>query len=369
MNKILIVFGTRPELIKLAPIIGEFAKRELRDKLYIVNTNQHQSFLEQDIVDFNIEVDHKFNMIRSDYGLTELNGLLLIEFSELKTKLQNLDITLELIIGQGDTCTTFATAQFAFYEKIPFAHIESGLRTQDFDEPFPEEYYRKTIATLAALHFAPTLLAKTNLINEGIKSNTILVTGNTAIDNLRQFYSNREEKVVTKNLILITIHRRENIQNKLETIRNRIIQFVKANPEMLFIWLDNPGYKMDASIFENLTNLKMIAPISYFEMLELYQKTKLIITDSGGIQEEAAYLGLPTLLFRTKTERIEGIQEGISKYIDDLEIDLKTEIELLSKKQPTTFNPIYGNGYASEQIVDCILNNCKLTQYETSIQH
>lgn len=358
MRKILIVFGTRPELIKLAPIINEFRMRNQRERLYIINTNQHKDFMQKDLDYFQIDVDHQFKLNRNDDSLSLLNGLLLLEFNELKSKLKDLNITIDTIIGQGDTCTSFSAAQYAFYEKIPFIHIEAGLRTDDFSQPFPEEYFRKTISTIAAMHFAPTINAEKKLINEGISPNSIVVTGNTVIDNIRQFKNITEFKNINisdNELILITIHRRENIKNNLQSITNRIIHYVKNNPAKSFIWIDNPGYKIEFNVSVQLTNLKIIQPVSFFEMIEFYKRAQLIITDSGGIQEEAAYLGIPTLLFRTKTERIEGINSGISKYFEDSDNDLDSVIKMLNNNRQTAFNVIYGDGYASKRIVDCLL--------------
>jgi UDP-N-acetylglucosamine 2-epimerase (non-hydrolysing) len=353
MRKILIVFGTRPELIKLAPIINEFRIRNQRERLYVINTNQHKDFIQQDLDCFKIDVDHQFKLNRKDDSLSLLNGLLLLEFNELKSKLKNLNITIDAIIGQGDTCTSFVAANYAFYEKIPFFHIEAGLRTDDFSQPFPEEYFRKTISTIAAMHFAPTTNAEKKLIEEGIDQNSIVVTGNTVIDNLRQYKNITDFKNINikePKLILITIHRRENIKNNLQSITNRIIHYVKSNPDKSFVWIDNPGYKIE--LHTQLTNLKIIKPISFLEMVEFYKRTKLIITDSGGIQEEAAYLGIPTLLFRTKTERPEGIVSGLSKYFEESDINLDEIIERLNANIHEKFNNIYGDGYAAKRILD-----------------
>jgi len=360
MNKILIAFGTRPELIKLAPVINEFRIRNQRDRLFIINTNQHREFIHHELEHFQIEVDYEFTLDRKVDSLALLNGLLLLEFNKLASKLKVLKIIVDAIIAQGDTCSTFSTAQFAFYEKIPFYHVEAGLRTNDFNQPFPEEYFRKSISTIAAMHFTPTRFAKSNLISEGIHENLILITGNTAIDNLKQFKNIEEFRVhndTDNKLVIITIHRRENIKNNLEFIIDRIIEYVKKNPNKKFVWIDNPGYKIEPEIKIQLSNLKVIQPVPFAEMIELYKKTQLIITDSGGIQEETAYLGIPTLLFRIKSERIEAINSGISKYFEDSDTDLETVIKSLSKNRLPGFNPIYGDGNASKKIVDYIVEN------------
>lgn len=364
MNKILIVFGTRPELIKLAPIINEFQCRNQRDRIFIVNTGQHGIVMKKDIADFDIDIDYEFTLNRNDDSLSHLNGLLLLEFYKLNATLRSMNITIKAIIGQGDTCTTFSSAQFAFYEHIPFLHVEAGLRTYDFQEPFPEEYYRKTISTLSHIHFAPTVKAKENLISEGISPNRIFLIGNTVIDNLRiHFQDHSFQHPIQEGIVLITIHRRENIKDTIHTIIERILTYCRDTPKKSFVWIDNPGYKIQPLIHTQLPNLHLIPPVSFQEMMNLYKKTSLIITDSGGIQEEAAYLGIPTVLFRTKTERVEGICKGIAKYIDDCNDPLHVLISELNKNKPCGFNPIYGDGFASQRIVDLLQDSHDLKRY------
>lgn len=354
MNKIVIAFGTRPELIKLAPIINEFQSRNQRERIFIVNTAQHKGIIQEDITNFNIDVDYQFTLHRTDDSLTHLNSLLLLEFYKLKLELTRLQLHICAVMGQGDTCTTFSAAQFSFYEYIPFIHIEAGLRTYDFHEPFPEEYYRKTITSISYLHFAPTRIARENLITEGIPSNRILFIGNTAIDNLRIYFQNTPvaEEHSKAGIILITIHRRENIKEALPAIIERIMSYCKHYPDKSFVWIDNPGYKIEPFIHSILKNFRIIKPVSFLEMMNIYTETDLIITDSGGIQEEAAYLGIPTLLFRTKTERIEGINSGISKYIEEGDSDLDLIIQTLTNNCTKESAILYGDGYASKRIVD-----------------
>lgn len=357
MNKILIVFGTRPELIKLAPIIHEFQSRNLRDRIFIIHTAQHRLVMQQDIIDFHIQVDYEFNFSRNDDSLSHLNGLLLLEFHKLNSELQKRNIHVQAILGQGDTCTTFSAAQFAFYEHIPFLHVEAGLRTYDVYEPFPEEYYRRSISLFSHLHFAPTSKAKDNLLSEGTPADRILLIGNTIIDNLRVHFQNHEfHHPLQDGIVLITIHRRENIKDTIQLIIERILMYCKSNPKKTFVWIDNPGYKVQPLIHTSLPNLHLIPPVSFQEMMNLYKKTSLIITDSGGIQEEAAYLGIPALIYRTKTERIEGICKGIAKYMDEAGPDLDLLTSELNRNKPPGFNPIYGDGYASKRIVDFLLN-------------
>jgi UDP-N-acetylglucosamine 2-epimerase (non-hydrolysing) len=360
MNKFIIIFGTRPELIKLAPIIHEFKNRNLRNRLYIVNSNQHPELVKKDFDYFRIDVDHEFRLKRDCDNLTKLNGLLMMEFHALKLKLHRSGIQIRSLIAQGDTATTYCSAMFSYYEKIPFFHVEAGLRTNDFNQPFPEEYYRKTISSLATTHFAPTLTAQQNLITECISRDSIIVTGNTVIDNLKKHISDNDitwDRPTRDGLVLITIHRRENRMYNIASICSRIIYFCENHPQKNFLWLTHPGFTIKQYIDKHPDNLTIANPVSFLEMLNLYQRTNLIITDSGGIQEEASYLGIPTLLFRTKTERIEGINSGISKYLKDEDNDLDLVMDALNMKRQRSFNTIYGDGKASKRIVDYLVKD------------
>jgi UDP-N-acetylglucosamine 2-epimerase len=231
--------------------------------------------------------------------------------------------------------------------------VEAGLRTDDLQNPFPEEYFRKTISQTASVHLTPTATATERLIAEGVDPETIIESGNTVIDNLRQFYTEESnDESAPKNLILVTIHRRENIHGNLKNIISRIGKFAKESPEIKFEWLDNPGYKIAPDLKEAPANLRVIPPLSFKEMLEVYKKTKLIITDSGGIQEEAAFLGIPVLICREKTERPEGVAMGISKYMDSSDEMLEDILSEMTKKIQPGFNNIYGDGFAAQRIAD-----------------
>ncbi|HXC05910.1 MAG TPA: UDP-N-acetylglucosamine 2-epimerase, partial [Bacteroidia bacterium] len=266
MNKILVVFGTRPELIKLAPVIHEFRNRGQRNKLYIVNSNQHKDLHQEDLDYFKMDTDYRFELSRTSDSLSLLNGLLLLEFTKLKSTLDTQNIHLEAVIAQGDTCTTFSAAQFAFYKGIPFIHIEAGLRTADFQHPFPEEFFRKTISSIASLHFAPTPGAAQNLEEEGISSDSIHITGNTVIDNLRIYSETNNftsDSTTERPLILITIHRRENIKANMPAIIDQIGVFCQEHPEKNFVWIDNPGYKISSRVRIQAKNFRIISPVSY----------------------------------------------------------------------------------------------------------
>jgi UDP-N-acetylglucosamine 2-epimerase (non-hydrolysing) len=356
MNKLLIVFGTRPELIKLLPVIHEFTKRGLRKHLYIVNANQHKELLQKELAYFQLKVDYTFQLNRENDHLTLLNGLLLLEFEKLQQKFTKKKIHILAAIAQGDTCTTFSTAQFCFYEKIPFVHVEAGLRTGDFENPFPEEFYRKTIASIADVHFAPTAIAKKNLLMEGISSTCVFQTGNTVIDHLKKYIPQKENQALSlaeKKIVLITIHRRENRDAKLDSIMKSIISLAKKNSQKTFVWIKHPSMPISTALTIPY-NMKFIAPVSYVEMCGWYQKTAMIITDSGGIQEEATFLGIPTLICRLKTERVEGIELGTAQYLTNKNISIDSIINEYGKKSNTKSQQIYGDGNASKKIVDMV---------------
>lgn len=355
MKKFLICFGTRPELIKLAPVINEFKHRKKRDLLYIVNANQHKDLLKSEIDFFGIDIDYQFHFTRDCSDLSKLNGSLLIEFFKLKQNLLQYNIEIVLVIVQGDTATTFSASLFAFHEKIKLIHIEAGLRTNDINNPFPEEFYRKTISSIAAVNFSPTKESRKNLITEGVSPNSIIITGNTVIDNLIK-YENKD-KNLNKNLVIITIHRRENLENNFNIILKQILRLCEINKNLSFLWITHPNNSVENLLNKTLENLKIIKSVTYSEMLNLYNSTVLVITDSGGIQEEASYFNIPVLVFRKKTERIESIKCGISKYLNDENIDLNTLINEKKWNLSNKHKTIYGKGNASKIIVDYLLNN------------
>lgn len=349
MDKLIIVFGTRPELIKLAPVIDEFQTQGLRESIFVVNTCQHKDLLFKDLSYFDIDPDCNFSLRRNSNSLSELDGLLMTEFNNLNQYFLENNISPKAIIAQGDTATTYTSALYSFYEKIPFFHIEAGLRTNDFNNPFPEEFYRKTISTIAALNFVPTVTAQQNLILEGIPGEKIVLTGNTVIDNLRIRIKDRNPLWCSNKsgIVLITIHRRENRSDRFDLIYRKINQLCRTNPERQFIWITHPGVNYNYLNGGRPENLEIIPPVSYAEMIEIYHKTALIITDSGGIQEEAGYLGIPSLVFRKITERVEGINSGVSNYLNGQAV----EVDSLVNNATTSFNTLYGDGFASRHIV------------------
>lgn len=351
MHKLILAFGTRPELIKLAPLIKVFETRGERSRLFLVNTGQHRE-LEAIARDFGIETDYCFQLERQNDSLSLLNGLLLLEFDKLRKYFNENNIRPHALIAQGDTCSTVASAQFALYERIPFIHIEAGLRTGDFEEPFPEEYLRKVISMNASLHFAPTVLAANNLIAENIPADRIFVTGNTVIDNLVETAENEQDlsTIAREELVLVTIHRRENIYHRMDFIVQTILGYCTAHPEKQFLWIDNPGYKIASRIPALPVNLSIHETVNFAEMLQYYKKAQLIITDSGGIQEEACYMGVPVLVMRKKTERTESIDAGLAKYFEVSDTDLNQVIACLNTNNGPHAKNLYGDGTAAQKI-------------------
>lgn len=353
MSKILLSFGTRPELIKIAPVIREFKGRSARNKLILVHTGQHDELTRQDIQAFRIQPDYYLELARKGKNLSNLLGSLLIKFDELVDKLLQEEVKIGCIVAQGDTASTYCSALQAFHCGIPFYHIEAGMRTYDLGHPFPEEFYRSSISSIAEFHFTPTETEYHNLVNEGISADKILITGNTVIDNLRHYLD--DKSIQRKNKALITLHRRETSELiKLEYI-NYFKELAIKNQDWKFVWITHPGTKLDQESFELIENFRFTAPVPYFDMLHLFSEVSCIFTDSGGIQEEAGYLGIPCILVRKKTERVQSLSSGISKILDLTELDMSKQLEKFDSKKLWFKNNLYGDGKSGEAIVNKIL--------------
>jgi UDP-N-acetylglucosamine 2-epimerase (non-hydrolysing) len=370
MNKIVLVFGTRPELIKLAPIIEQFKKSGRRDQLCIVHTHQHEELLLQDLIDFDIHPDHHLKISRSCSKLSVLNAAIM---DGLHAFIQNCSFNISAMVAQGDTCTTYCAGIFAHYNQIPFVHVEAGLRTGDMANPFPEEFYRKSLTMITDLHFAPTSNAKQNLMNEGVFEGNILVTGNTIIDHLRSNNLARNRMAMFgnelfRNTVLITTHRRESREKVSQQFLDSICHLAVQYPHKDFIWLGHPGTSINKVPLVIPKNLQFSKAISYSHMLKLYEQTALILTDSGGIQEEATYLGIPMIILRSKTERTEALKQGRTAfYTTDIE-ELSQRFSLLLNEPITPGNTAFGNGSASYQILEAITKRyLTVPQYLRSI--
>lgn len=361
MKKVLVVFGTRPEAIKMCPLVKELKKRTgLSVKVCV--TGQHRQMLDQVLTAFNVEPDYDLSVMRQNQSLFDVTITILDRMKSI-LEVDKPDI----ILVHGDTSTTFITSLAAFYLQIPVGHVEAGLRTYNLDSPFPEEFNRQAVGIVAKLHFAPTELAKTNLLNEGKRSESIFVTGNTAIDALKttvkRSYSHEYLDWVGDNrLILITAHRRENLGTPMENMFKAIRRVISENPDVKAIYPIhmNPRVREIArSILGDIDRLKIIEPLEVVDFHNFMAKSYLIITDSGGIQEEAPSLGKPVIVMRDTTERPEGVKAGTLKLVGTSEDRIYNVVsKLLNDKDEynrmNNKNNPYGDGFASERIADIV---------------
>ncbi|MBU1290665.1 MAG: UDP-N-acetylglucosamine 2-epimerase (non-hydrolyzing) [bacterium] len=374
MNKIKIamIFGTRPETIKIFPIISQIKKYPHLIDYKIIVSGQHREMLDQMLKIFQINPDYDLNIMEKGQSLSDItnNSLLGIEKILKKEKPS-------MVLVQGDTTTTFAGALAAFYQKIRIGHVEAGLRTHNKYYPFPEEVNRHITSILADLNFAPTRQSCENLLSEGVKREDIFISGNTVIDSLflmiKENYIFREpllkdKKILEKKIILVTMHRRENWGEPLrETCRaiNKIMN-EHSNASVIFPLHKNPEISRNVKeILQNRKNILLLDALDYDDMINLMSKSYIILTDSGGIQEEAPSLGKPVLVLRNETERPEAVKAGVVKLIGTDEERICSEVDsLLNSREKymemsKSINP-YGDGRASERIVKKILYNFNL---------
>ena len=364
MKKIMFVFGTRPEAIKLAPVIIE-AKKRKQIKTIVCVTAQHRQMLDQVLKIFNIQPDYDLNIMKDGQTLSQITTKVLEGIEKILTKEK-----IDMILVHGDTTTTFSAALAAFYNKVPIAHIEAGLRTNQKYSPYPEELNRQMVSNLADLNFAPTTLAKDNLINENKKEETIFITGNTVIDALKttikQDYSNEilDKIPKGKKIILLTTHRRENIGEPMQNIFSAVSKIAEEYKDVYIIYPmhKNPVVRnLAKEKLEGKENVKLIEPLDVIDFHNFMNKSYLILTDSGGIQEEAPSMGKPVLVLRNTTERPEGIKAGTLKLVgtSEEEIIKQTKLLLDSKeeydKMSKASNP-YGDGKASIRIMNKVEN-------------
>ncbi len=369
MKKILFVIGTRPEIIKTAPVILE-ARRRRRFRVKVCFTGQHQSMVDQMLRDFRIPVDFDLKVMKKNQTLT---GLAARTITRLQGVLE--DVEPEMVLVQGDTTTAAMAALAAFYNRIAVGHIEAGLRTGDRFRPYPEEANRCLISTLADLHFAPTPEAKSHLLAEGKDPGSVFVTGNTVIDALqyvwnlnRAFINPRLRRIeADRKVILITIHRRESFGIPLRNICRAMADIARRHPEALLVYPVHMNPNVKKPVLEELSdiaNVWLVDPLHYRDLVKLMQRSHFILTDSGGIQEEAPSCNKPVLVLREKTERPEGVKLGVAKLVGADRKRIISTAELLleshdfySKMQLGRKKNPYGDGAASKRIMD------KITRY------
>jgi UDP-N-acetylglucosamine 2-epimerase (non-hydrolysing) len=314
MQKIFTVIGTRPEAIKMAPVILALKKEAWAD-VRVVATAQHRDMLDQVVNLFGIEPDFDLNVMQPNQALATLTSRIMLD---LETILSSEKPAAVLI--QGDTTTVMATALACFYHRIPVGHVEAGLRTWDMNNPFPEEANRVITGKLASWHFSPTEAARQNLLKEGVHESRIFVTGNTVIDALLMTAAKNQEIPFeldnNKRLVLITAHRRENFGAPFRNICRALQTLAKQNPDTCFLYPvhPNPNIRNTAHEFlRNLENFVLCEPLDYSTFIAVMKRAYLILTDSGGVQEEAPALGKPVLVLRDETERPEAISQGVVK--------------------------------------------------------
>ncbi len=361
MLKIIAVFGTRPEAIKMCPLINELKSRGTFDVRVCV-TGQHREMLYQVLRIFNIIPDYDLDIMKNGQDLFYITSSILSNIKQVLEKEKP-----DLVMIHGDTTTTVAAALASFYLQIPIAHIEAGLRTYNISEPFPEEANRQIVSILAQYNFAPTEQAKQNLLNEGKKYDNIFITGNTGIDALattisKNYHSNELEWAKGNRLILVTTHRRENLGEPMRKIFRAIRQIVDEYKDVRILFpihLNPEIRKIADEILGRNSQIHLVAPLEIMDFHNIMKRSYFILTDSGGIQEEAAALKKPVLVTRNITERLEGVVSGNLKLVGtDEKVIYNNMKKLLDNEKEydemcNGINP-YGDGYASKKIADIL---------------
>lgn len=364
MKKVMLVFGTRPEAIKMSPLVKELKKRKTIETIVCV-TGQHRQMLDQVLEAFDIVPDYDLSIMKDKQTLFDVTVNILENIKQVLEKVKP-----DVVLVHGDTSTTFVTALACFYLQIPVGHVEAGLRTYNIYSPYPEEFNRQAVSIISQYNFAPTELSKENLLNEGKKAETIYVTGNTAIDALkttvRAEYTHPElEWAKNSRLILITAHRRENLGEPMRNMFRAIRRVMDEHPDVKAIYPIhmNPIVRKTANeILGGDERIHIIEPLDVLDFHNFQARSYLILTDSGGIQEEAPSLGKPVLVMRDTTERPEGIQAGTLKLVGTKEEAIyKSFKELLEndesyEKMAHASNP-YGDGKACQRIADILEKN------------
>lgn len=383
MKKIMLVFGTRPEAIKMAPLVKEFQKNTKDFKTLVCVTGQHREMLDQVLHIFSIKPDYDLNIMKQGQDLYDVTSRVLLGMRDVLQKVKP-----DVVLVHGDTTTSTAAALAAFYQQIPVGHVEAGLRTHNIYSPWPEEMNRQITGRIATYHFAPTSLSKQNLLAENIKEETVTVTGNTVIDALymvvdkikndKELDAELEDTLKTsgydikrlkngKKLVLITGHRRENFGDGFMSMCRAIQTLTKKYPDVDFVYpmhlnpnVRKPIHEIWGEDLSNLCNMFFIEPLEYLSFVYLMEKSSIVLTDSGGIQEEAPGLSKPVLVMRDTTERPEALKAGTVKLVGTDYDKIVTEVSSLLDNQTyydemsKAVNP-YGDGKACERIVGLLI--------------
>ena len=361
--KVMTVFGTRPEAIKMAPLVLELQKQSQRFEAITTVSAQHREMLDQVLDIFHIKPDYDLNIMHARQTLTDITSNVLINLDKILKEAKP-----DIVLVHGDTTTTFAASVAAFYNQIPIGHVEAGLRTWEKYSPYPEEMNRQMTDAMTDLYFAPTNQSKANLLKENHKEDNIYITGNTAIDALKQtvdkgYHHDILDKVSPDNkLILLTMHRRENQGEPMRRVFKVIREVVESREDVEVIYpvhLSPAVQEAAKEILGNTERIHLISPLDVVDFHNLAARSYFIMTDSGGVQEEAPSLGKPVLVLRDTTERPEGVEAGTLKLVGTESEKVKQEMEELLdnaaeyQRMSQAKNP-YGDGKASERILDAI---------------
>ncbi|GGG46222.1 non-hydrolyzing UDP-N-acetylglucosamine 2-epimerase [Epilithonimonas arachidiradicis] len=356
-DKIAIIYGTRPEFLKIFPVVNQF--RQQKKDVFLVNTGQHDDLLTKMEESFGIIPDARLAVQSLDFTNSNLVAKLINSISDLVHK-----ESINKIVAQGDTFTVLASSIVSFMEQKKFYHIEAGLRTSDIKLPFPEEYNRRVVSLGTDINFAPTELSKTNLIKDGIAAEKILLTGNTIVDMIQLILDKENIEIEYQNKVFITAHRRENIGQPLQQISRSIMELANENPDIIFEWAlhPNPNTRkiiLDTFNSEKPENLIFLEPLAYVETIKRMAVAKLIISDSGGIQEEAPSLRKRVLILREETERPEVLDCNCGILVGSDPNKIKSTFrQIWNDPKAYIFenkNNPFGDGKASERIVKTLL--------------
>jgi len=374
-KKIMLVFGTRPEAIKMAPLVHAIKAKPDQFELKVCVTSQHREMLDQVLDIYNIKPDIDLNLMKKNQNLSNLTSLILNKVQKVFAKYLP-----DIVLVHGDTTTTLATSMAAFYESISVGHVEAGLRTYNLNAPFPEEFNRQITSKITKWHFAPTKISKKNLLSDGIDKSSITITGNTVIDALNWILTridndkNRQQNLnnilnavlpfnwKNENFVLVTAHRRENFGDGFLEICSALKELALKYPKIHFVYpvhLNPNVSKIVYKLLKGIKNIHLIKPLEYEPFIYLLKHSYLVLTDSGGIQEEAPSLGKPVLVMRETTERPEAIEAGTVEIVGSNKKKIVKRVSRLLnnkkhyQKMSRAHNP-YGDGLACKRIVDVL---------------
>lgn len=364
MKKVLCVVGTRPEVIKMSPVILELRRRGGEFRAEVLNTGQHRDMTDRAFAVFGIQPDRDLNVMTPGQTLNDITARVVSGMqAELRRERP------DWVLAQGDTTTVMAVAMTCFHERVAFGHVEAGLRTGDMAAPFPEEFNRRVAALAATLHFAPTQRSRNALLAEGIAPDRVLMTGNTVVDAVRLILATERETSASADpgrpFVLMTCHRRESFGAPIRAIFGAVRDFAARHPELDIVYPVHPNPQVMGPAHEmlgNISNVRLGAPLDYVEFLKLLKKSSFLLSDSGGVQEEAAALGKPVLVMRDVTERPEGVEAGVSRLVGADAVRILAAMEELASggsayREMSKPSTVYGDGRAAERIAQALADS------------